>query len=394
MTLNFLTERLWALLRWFAPLPICCLVGILIGCGSASNPVTQAPTTPVNPTPTVKAKFVYTGNQGASISGYSVDASTGSLSPLQGFPLAVGISPESITHDPQNRFLIASDISAALLHVYSIDANSGALTEVSPSPYNTMIESETVVVDPSGTHVYLYRTGSRVSYPGVSGNQIVAFNLSSTGVLSAVKDSPFAIATPGDSACGMLIDTAGKVLYLKDSSHLYAFGIDAATGSLNLLQTLPAQLFGGIALAPAGNYLYVAGSTSLQSYVIDAASGLLRLAKSTPMATQSSAYTISLSPDGTFAYTIENNNDLVAYTVNDGEFLPVGTIFSGVYGQQIAIDPSGHFVYVPQTCSYCASGTYNVIHQFSIANTGALSQLGRPTVPSGVTPFGITITSQ
>jgi len=328
---------------------------------------------------------------------------TGALTPLSGFPLTTGVEPENVTHDPQNRFLFVSDIGAQMLHVYAIDSTTGALQEISPSPYNTMIESEMMIVDPSGTHVYLYRTGGSASYPGVTGNQIVAFNLSSTGVLSAVQGSPFLAGAPGDtfaSATGMAIDAAGKYLYLQNNFNLYTFSIDAASGGLTLLQTIPSQIIsGGMALDPGNRYLYAAEYNLLKAYAIDPASGLLSLAKSTPMATtpltiQTIAYTIALSPNGNFLYTIENNNDLVSYAVTNGAFAPVGTIFSGVYGQKIAVDPSGSFVYVPQACSNCPSGVYNVIHQFSIGKTGALTPLSPSTVAAGVTPWSITVTSQ
>jgi 6-phosphogluconolactonase len=368
------------------------LVSILVGCGSGAAVSVSTP--PTSTPSTAKPKFAYTGNQGASLSGYSVDPSTGSLMPLTGFPFALGISPQYVTHDPQNRFLIVSDISASMLHVFAINATTGALSEVSPSPYNTMIESENVVVDPSGTHVYLYRTGSSTSYPGVSGNQIVAFNLSSTGQLSPVQGSPFPVGAPGaafDSTFGMVMDARGKYLYLKDSIHLYTFGIDATTGGLSMLQTQTAQQFGGIAVDPGGLYLYVAGQTLLQSYSIDPASGLLSLTKSTSAA--QGAYTIALSLDGTHAYTV-GGNILVSYALSNGVFTAVGSPYTGAYGQQIVVDPSGSYAYVPQTCSYCPGSPYNVVYEFSIAKTGALTPLATPTVASGVTPWSFTVTSQ
>ena len=391
----FVSKKSRALLRSCALIPISCLVSTSIGCGSVSNSATQAPATPVNTTSTIKPRFAYTGNQGASLSGYSVDAATGALTPLSGFPLAVGANPEYVTHDPQNRFLFVSDIGDNMLHVYAINADTGALSEVSPSPYNTMIESETVVVDPVGTHVYLYRTGSSTSYPGVNGNQIVAFNLSSTGILSPMAGSPFLVGAPGaafDSDFGMVIGTTGKLLYLKDSTHLYTFAIDTAVGSLTLLQTLATQQYGDIAADPHGLYLYVAGASALMSYAIDQTSGLLSLAKSTPTAEQGGAYTIAISPNGNYAYTVEGN-DMVSYTVSNGEFTHVGMVYPAVYGQHIAVDPSGSFVYVPQACSFCASAAYNVVHEFAITTTGALTPLATPSVAAGVTPWGITVTN-
>ena len=392
MRTAFVTKRPRALLRSYGLLPISCVATTLIGCGSAP----MAPTTPAVATPTIKPKFAYTGNQGASLSGYAVDPSTGELTPLSGFPLPVGANPTSVTHDPQNRFLFVSDIAYNMLHVYAISPTTGALSEISPSPYNTMIESETVIVDPSGTHVYLYRTGASTSYPGVSGNQIVAFNLGSTGILSPIKGSPFTVGAPGaafESDFGMVIDPAGKFLFLKNSSQLYAFAIDAATGGLTLLQTLAAQQFGDIAVDPGGLYMYAAGASALVSYAIDPRSGLLSLAKSTPAAEGGGAYTIAISPNGNYAYTVEGN-DMVSYTVSNGAFTHVGTVYPGVYGQHIAVDPSGSFVYVPQACSYCASSPYNIVHEFSIAKTGALTPLATPMVASGVTPWSMTVTSE
>jgi len=397
MPILFVSKRAQALFRRCVLLPVSLVVCAFFGCGTGSNSVKPSPTTPTTPSPTIKPKFVYTGNQGASLSGFSVGASTGVLTPLSGFPLAVGANPEYITHDPQNRFLFVSDIASNMLHVYAIDASTGALSEVSPSPYNTMIESESVVVDPSGTHLYLYRTGGSVFYPGVSGNQLVAFNLSSTGVLSPVAGSPFPVGTPGatfDSECGMVVNATGKFLYLKGSKNLYTFGVDSTTGGLTLLQTLSAQQYGGIALDPGGLYLYVVGNTSLTSYAIDATSGLLGTAKDSVLATGSGGAAIAISPNGSYAYTVENNT-VVSYTVSGGVFTRVGTRYPNIYGQYIAVDGSGSFVYVPQTCSYCGSALYNVVYEFGIASsTGALTPLATPNVASGVTPRGITVISQ
>ena len=191
-----------------------------------------------------------------------------------------------------------------------------------------------------------------------------------------------------------MIGTSGKFLYLTDSTHLYTFGLDSATGALTLLQTLATQQFGAIATDPGGLYLYVAGASALTSYAIDPASGgLLSLAKSTPTSSGIGAYTIAVSPNGNDAYTVEGN-DLVSYAVSNGGFTHLGQVYSGVYGQHIAVDPTASFVYVPQACSYCATSAYNIVHEFAITKTGALTPLTTPSVAAGVTPWGITVISQ
>jgi DNA-binding beta-propeller fold protein YncE len=112
------------------------------------------------------------------------------------------------------------------------------------------------------------------------------------------------------------------------------------------------------------------------------------------MLEQNGAFTIAISPTGQFAYTIENSNDLVSYTLSNGVFKPVGTVYAQVYGLQIGIDPSGSFVYVPQACSNCPGGAYNVVNEFSIGSTGALTKIPGSPVAAGTTPWGIAFTTQ
>lgn len=314
--------------------------------------------------------------------------------------MKLGVSPSAVIHDPQNRFLIVADNGADLLHVLQIDNTTGALTEVAPSPYITKNEPGTVLTDPSGTHVYLYVTGQNVAYPGQGGNQIDAYNLGSTGVLTSVAGTPFLTGSASFSiaiSTAMVIDTGGKFLYLEDGINLYTFGIDSNSGALSLMQTIPGPTLGGaIALDPSGNYLYVVGSgnNSILTYGVNATTGLLTQANLSQMLEKDGSYTIAVSPTGQYAYTIENNNDLVSYAISNGALTPIGTPYSGVYGLQIAVDPSGSFVYVPQACSNCPSGVYNVVNEFSIGSTGALSKVAGSPIASGVTPVGITVTSQ
>ena len=372
------------------PIPLCLiLLAALAGCGSGSPATTLTPIVPTAPTPTIKGKFLYTGNQGASLSGYSINATSGILSPLPGFPLALGLNPTALTHDPLNRFLLVADIAASTLHVFSINTG-GALAEVAPSPYITVKEPVSLAVDATGTHVYVASQG---------GNQVGAYALSSAGVLTPVASSPFPLIGVQSASIGsssIAVSSNSAFLYLIDLVHLYVFSIAPSTGALTLIQTLPGLVGGdGIALDPAGATLYAVGSgtNAVSTYSIAAATGLLTLAGSSPLLERNGAYTIALSADGRYAFTIENNNDLVPYTIAKGALTPSGPTISGVYGEQIAIDPSGAIAYVPQACSNCPSGLYNVVQQFTIGTAGSLTQLAAPAA-SGVTPWGVTVISQ
>lgn len=364
---------------------VCCGVGALAGC--ANNGVVSAVTPPAT-TPTVKAKFAYTGNQGASLSGYAVNTSTGALTTLSSFPLSVGVNPTAVAVDPQNRFLFVGDISASKLHVFTINNSTGALSEIGASPYATVQEPSAIAVDPTGTHIYIASQGS---------NFVGGFSVSATGALTPIAGSPF--ATSGTQSFGdeIAINAAGTFVYAQDTSNIYTYSVSTTSGALTLAQTIAGPLnLGGMAIAPDGTYLYAVGAAtnSIQIYSINATTGLLTLAGSSPLFEQDGAYTISISPNGQFAYTIENNNDLVSYAVSNGKFTAMGNVYAQVFGQRIGIDPSGSFVYVPQTCGNCLGSAYNVVNEFSIGSTGALTKISGSPVASGTIPFGIAFTTQ
>jgi 6-phosphogluconolactonase (cycloisomerase 2 family) len=359
---------------------IFCWVLSLAGCaGHGGTP---------SPTPLPKAAFVYTGNQGGSLSGYSVNTTTGALTPLSGFSVNVGVSPNVVAADPQNRFLFVGDIVQNLLHVFTINNSTGALSEIATSPYATVKEPVAIAVDPSGTHVYVASQGS---------NFVGGFSVNTTGALTPIAGSPFATSGTQDFGFNVVVNAAGTFVYVQDLSNIYTYNVSAGSGALTLAQTIAGPLIsGGIALDPGGTFLYAVGSgtNSILAYTINASTGLLTLAGSSPLLEQDGAYTISVSPTGQFAYTIENNNDLVSYALNNGKFTSTGTVYPQVYGQKIGIDPSGSFVYVPQACGNCPSDVYNVVWEFSIGSTGALTKISGSPVAAGKTPWGIAFAMQ
>jgi len=380
--------------RWLMA-AIFCGAGALVGCGNNSSvssvTPTPAPPAPAPPSPiitTAKAKFAYTGDQGASLSGYSVNTSTGAMTALSGFPFTVGVNPTVVAVDPQNRFLFVGDIFLGALYVFAIDSSTGALSEVGTSPYPTVKEPVAIAVDPSGTHVYVASQGS---------NFVGGFTLGETGALTPIAGSPFATSGTQDFGDDVVVNASGTFVYVQDPVNVYTYSVSAGSGALTLVQTVagPSSV-GGIALDPHGTFLYAVGpgTNSILAYSIDASTGLLTLAASSPMAEHNGAYTISISPTGLFAYTIENNNDLVSYALNNGVFTPTGSVIPQVYGEKVGIDPSGSFVYVPQACSNCPSGVYNVVNEFSIGSTGALTKIPGAPVAAGTTPWGIAITTQ
>ena len=72
---------------------------------------------------------------GANIVGYAIDATTGALTALPGFPISAGADAYSVSIDPTNRFLYVANHGAANIAGFRLDASSGALTPISGSPF-------------------------------------------------------------------------------------------------------------------------------------------------------------------------------------------------------------------------------------------------------------------
>ena len=358
----------------------CCCASALAGCvGHGKTP---------SPNPLPRAAFAYTGNEGGSLSGYSVNTSTGGLTPLAGFFVSVGANPIAVAVDPQNRFLFVGDIALSKLHVFTINSSTGALGEIATSPYATVKEPVAIAVDPSGTHGYVASQGS---------NSLGGFSLGATGALTPIAGSPFTTSGTQNFGDSVLINAAGTFVYVQDLSNIYVYSVSASSGALTLVQTIAGPVSaGGIALDPSGTFLYAvsSGTNSILAYTINASTGLLTPAASSSLFENDGAYTIAVSPTGQSAYTIEKSNDLVSYALNNGKFTSTGTVYTQIYGEKIGIDPSGSFVYVPQACSNCPSDVYNVVWEFSIGSTGALTKISGSPVAAGMTPWGIAFTTQ
>jgi 6-phosphogluconolactonase (cycloisomerase 2 family) len=77
--------------------------------------------------------FLYAA-AGTNIFGFSIDKQTGALSALPGFPVAMGTTADSLTIDPANQFLYATNRSAARVTGFTLNAATGALAPMPGSP--------------------------------------------------------------------------------------------------------------------------------------------------------------------------------------------------------------------------------------------------------------------
>jgi 6-phosphogluconolactonase (cycloisomerase 2 family) len=156
-------------------------------------------------------KFAYVvNNVGNTISEYSIDQTSGKLSPLTGAPtIATGISPFYGTTDVNGHLYVANEGPPQTVSGYSINSSTGELTSVgADKPVIGAAFTINVITDPTGKYLYV------LDSPGTPG-QVFAYNLDpATGVIG----SEIGTAQPtGSSPFGMAIDPTGVLMAIDNN---------------------------------------------------------------------------------------------------------------------------------------------------------------------------------
>jgi len=212
--------------------------------------------------------FLYVENAGSNnISVFSIDASSGALTPVANSPFVIGLSPLNMRLTPSGNFLYvtASGQQNGLIAGFSV--NSGALTLASLTNSDG-INPFGLEIDPTGTFLYAANTSS---------NSISIFKISSSGGLTEVSGSP--LNTYNDPVA-LLLDPKGQFLYVADqaANNIAVYSITAGTG-LPVGLTTSTTLFAFetetspsvLAFDPNGNHLFVGNQGSaagIQSFQV------------------------------------------------------------------------------------------------------------------------------
>jgi 6-phosphogluconolactonase len=224
-------------------------------------------------------KFIFYSSATGMIATFLMDQATGALTPSPAGIQQDDNQPVQMVVHPTGRFLFTSnhsDPSGGGFSVFSIDATTGGLSPVTGSPFTFSLNSGPFGVAVHSNGKYLYS-------PLANPKSVAALDINgTTGALTAIQGSPFANQDYADSVA---LDPLGKLLYVGDFSlgGISAYTIDATTGALTELSTSPYQVIGALALAvdPSGHSLFVSGNGVLvgeiQSYAIDPSSGALAI---------------------------------------------------------------------------------------------------------------------
>jgi 6-phosphogluconolactonase len=370
----------------------------LIVAGCAGN---SSVTTPPPPPP---AEFLY-ATSNAAVLVFSVDASTGALTPEPNGPSAPG--GFGIAANPSASFLYSSNDTAGGVAGFSIN-QSGALSTVNGSPfllpndppYSNLGNVDSLAMHPSGQFLFA---------PDSPANEVAAFAVDdTTGVLTPIPGSPFPAGTQPEQ---VVVTPSGQFLYVSDddtsasTGGIWAFTISSSTGSLTTIAGSPFPTLNGLnpdglVIHPSGKFLYSAipYGNSVEAFTIDPTSGTLTEMPGSPFKLGVGAFPVAFSiaqdPAGKFLYALgSEDGNIYEFTVDagSGSLTPVaGSPFHQgltLYASSLIVDPAGKFLYFSSENS-----VYIQILSIDGA-TGALSAASESSVYAAATPLGLTFVS-
>ncbi len=285
---------------------------------NASGKVGGGPVTDVGIT-CANLGYVYVANHDSDdVSAFSINASTGALTPVPGNPQLAGWSgPVSGAIDPGGRFAYFANSDSNNISAFSIDATTGELTPLPEHPLMALSNPISIAVDPSGKFAYVV-ANNPCPNGGLycdNGNGIFAYMIDATsGALTPVAGSPFKPNVPHPAPfLPATVDSSGGFVFLTDYSNAYAYILTPTTGALSLaggnpVLTAPPMtgLSTHVAIDQHGKFAYIGAITSpslsvntIYAYTLDATTGALTAAGAPIFATLNG---ISIDPQGKFVF--------------------------------------------------------------------------------------------
>jgi 6-phosphogluconolactonase (cycloisomerase 2 family) len=286
------------------------------------------------------ANLVSNASDQSTISMFTINSSTGVLSPTTPATVHTGWFPQEIAIDPLGRFVYTANSDDNSISMFTINQATGVLTPTTPAsastvvPGNILWQPSFLTVDPTGRFLYLTESLS-------NGAAVLMFNIDqTTGVLTPT--SP-ATVTTGGWPWQVVVTPSDKFAYVVNnltgsdgSFGVFQFTVNSTTGVLT--PNNPAFVASGnepteIAVDPTSKYAYVVNrqDNTLSMYTIDPGTGSLRLntARANPtgtIATGDDPFRALFDPSGKFLYVANENGPASIYTVNnDGTLTSVGS---------------------------------------------------------------------
>lgn len=351
---------------------------------------TKSATASVTVTAAPVARFAYVSSfPDDKIAIFSVDDTTGLLTPSTTISLPSGSNPSFLGMHPSGKFLYSLNQGTNTVSVFTVNSTTGALTAAGSAATST--GPFYMVFSPSGNFAYVTCDAA---------SAVLAFSVNTTtGALTPVTGSPYAIN--GGRVRGLAITPDNKYLYISDRdatpSGITGFTINQSTGALTKMAApFSGDFLGTLVVDKLGKSLY-AGSpadVNVSGYSINSSTGALTFVADYPSSTASTS-TWLFDPTGTYLYggsTVDNK--VFGFKQNsDGSLMSITgmPVTAAVLPNGGGIHPNGKFAYVVSTISDTSLAP-GVITIYTVSSTtGAFALLN--STPAGVNnTIGFAIT--
>jgi 6-phosphogluconolactonase (cycloisomerase 2 family) len=243
------------------------VIGSPFFAGKTINP-NQAPSQPISLATEKSGKYLYVGYTGGNVQNFcaitpfAIDAENLRLTLTDQLSLDVNFNPVQMFSDPRGLFLYVANGMNPFTQaqngdatVYSLSATDGSLSKNGTAGGGS--NARAIASDPQG----------RFFYEGTGQFEGMIF----WGPISpldgtSIPNQDFLTLTSGIFPTAMVVESAGKFLYVQESSlGLVIYSIDQTTGQPSPLNSPLASPFfrlGNVVADPAGPFLYAGSSTA------------------------------------------------------------------------------------------------------------------------------------
>jgi len=327
------------------------------------------------PSPGLERFYIGTYTSGGSVGIYhsSLNLGTGTFGVTN--LAATTTDPSFVALTPNRKFLYAVNESANTVSAFSVNATNGSLTFLNSRPSD----------GGAPAHVVVDRTGTQVIVANYSGGSITMFPIQAGGQLG-VANAHFQHPVNSLAHC-TTIDASNHFAFVCDKglNQIRCYVLDAALGTLTTNTTL-------ITSTPAGSgprhmifdpdckraYVICELNSTIIGFNYNATNGtLIPFQTNSTLGSAFSGNTtaeIAVHPSGKFVYgSNRGSNSIVVFTVNaaDGNLTQVQQQPTGRTPRNFAIDPTGAF------CIVASQDSTNVALYAINPQTGLLTATGQ-----------------
>ncbi len=287
----------------------------------------------------VNETMEFDGQSGGGITAFAVDAQSGALTFINSQPTHGG-APCHVSVDQSGRFVYAANYMGGNAAAFPVRAGGGL------APASSVVQHSGSSVNPrrqEGPHAHsitLDPTNRFAFVADLGLDKVMVYQLDLEGGTLPPHTPPWVEVKAGAGPRHMAFYPDGRYAYLitEMGNTIVAFVYDAAQGTLDALQTVPAlpadftgrSTCADIHVAPSGKFLYGSnrGHDSLVIYTIDAETGRLTYAGHAPTLGKTPR-NFAIDPTGTYLFAAHQDSDsVVAFRIDSetGQLAPTGQV--------------------------------------------------------------------